>query len=326
MGIRYIVLIMLGVGAVVSVQGVAQLYGKSLKPSEQKRLTVTWQHRDVALFDTMLISWIASRPQKGAYHIQVRAHCCGNWSPWIDYAWWGVGEQHMFSFQLYKDMTRFLQGNKADGFGVRVYAKLGADLSEFRGIQVSTINSVEHTVLGVQEEHASCNLAVAGLSQIALPDERNTKICSPTSTTAVIRYIGDSVTIDPLCFADKVRDTRLDIYGAWALNVAQAAHELGAGWKTYVTHLSGVDELIKWLYRGYPVVVSIQGPIAGGARPYTGGHLLVVKGYNAATRQLLCMDPGFSDDQSTNVAYAEEDFVGAWRKRNGLAYIMCQVQ
>ncbi|HEV8052168.1 MAG TPA: C39 family peptidase, partial [Parachlamydiaceae bacterium] len=96
---------------------------------------------------------------------------------------------------------------------------------------------------------------------------------------------------------------------------------LGKKWHCWVQHLTGFDDIHARLRANMPVVVSVKGPLSGSALPYSEGHLLVVKGYNHKEKQVICMDPAFADNESTNVSYDLDDFMKAWSKRGCIAYI-----
>jgi hypothetical protein len=82
---------------------------------------------------------------------------------------------------------------------------------------------------------------------------------------------------------------------------------------------------IEWLWyslkQGRPVVVSLKGSLPGTLLPYTSGHLIVIKGYDAATQHFLCMDPAFPSDEQTDVAYPWQALMQAWENRHYLAYL-----
>lgn len=243
----------------------------------------------------------------------------------------GAHDQHTFkkklpeaSLNVYQDTLEILEGNKAAGFRIRILAKEGASLEHFRTLHVSAIDRSTHRVSALASENVTVDLEVAGLSQIALPDERYLRLCSPTSTTAVIRFLSNSADLSPLEFADNVVDSAFDIYGNWILNSAQAACELGDSWDCCVARLTTFNQIIGQLCKGYPVIVSIKGPLNGSARPYESGHLVVVKGYDSKKREVLCMDPAFPTNEQTHVNYALEDFISAWGRRQGIAYIFDQ--
>jgi hypothetical protein len=150
-------------------------------------------------------------------------------------------------------------------------------------------------------------------------------MCSPTSTSAVIQYL-QGCYIDPISFSSNVHDNAHDIYGNWILNTANAAAILGAGWHCWVQRLNGFDELYQQLEKRIPVVVSIKGPLEGAPLPYEEGHLIVVKGYDASKKCVLCMDPAYPTNTETNAEYPFEAFMHAWRRRRHLAYIFAKAE
>ncbi len=164
------------------------------------------------------------------------------------------------------------------------------------------------------------HLNAEGLSQMALKHPRNGSICSPTSTTAALRYLTQRA-IDPLDFAAHTRDHGFDIYGNWILSAAQASAELGNDWNCWVERLDGFSDIHQRLLRGFPVVISIRGPLQGSALPYEQGHLIVVIGYSPQERRVLCMDPAFPSETETLVSYDLDDLMQAWSRRGRVAYL-----
>jgi len=280
-----------------------------------------WEERGCIPFDELIVSWNASRPQHGDFFISISLWN-GKWSPWINYALWGAGKQLTFehkveNYRSYQDTLEVLDGRLVEGFRIKVEGPIEC----LRSLHASLRNTQTYRLIADCSLEDSIALDVPGLSQMALSDPRNKRICSPTSTAAVLRYFNCPVEI--IKFADKVRDEAFDIYGNWVLNIAQAAHELSS-FHCCVGRLAGIDEMLSFCRRGFPVVVSVKGPLAGSALPYEGGHLLVVRGYEANQKRLLCMDPGFPQDSLTQVSYPLSDFAAAWGRRQGLAYLFWQ--
>lgn len=147
------------------------------------------------------------------------------------------------------------------------------------------------------------------------------RICSPTSTTAVIRYLNHNNSLDPLQFAYRVRDQQFDIFGNWVLNTAQAFHELQGKWAVWVERLEGFQRVYDSLEKGVPVVISVQGPLAGSACDYSEGHLMAVIGYDAEKEEVICMDPAFRGREASSTRYALNDFLSAWARRGNVAYL-----
>ena len=305
----------------------SELMHRSLLEYEKKNNTFVWEETQLSSFDELIVSWNAERPESGFYLIQVSLFISA-WSPWLDYAYWGTNDQYTFKndlpdlgIQVYQDIIKVLRDNKATGFRVRIIAKEKEALDGLRTLHISAIDRSTHTVNFTPSENVSVNLKVMGLSQIALLDERRLSLCSPTSTTAVINFLSDTLPLSPLEFASYVVDSAFDIYGNWILNTAQASHLLGKSWECFVARLTSFNQIVDQLGKGYPVVVSIRGPLKGSALPYESGHLVVVTGYESKNQEVLCMDPAFPTDDLTHVKYPLNEFLTAWSRRQGTAYL-----
>lgn len=289
-----------------------------------------WKEEDLRPFSELIISWNAVRPTSGKLHFYVSVKT-DEWSPWLAYASWGTEEQSSDSsgvpgspVTVYQDTLTVAEGKQATGFQIKVVAEGDAYLEHVRGLHVY-INSDK--AQGPQELVSNLppvHLKVSGLSQMALDHVRHADLCSPTSTTAVTRYLTRDPSIDPVDFAQKVWDARFDIFGNWVFNVAQASTYLGGKWDCWVERLRGFESIHHYLQKGTPVVVSIRGPLTGSALPYAKGHLVVVVGYDPLEKKILCMDPAFPSNEETHVAYDSSDFILAWSRRGNLAYIFSE--
>jgi len=306
-----------------------EMYHRAVKSSERRASEIVWDVHKASSFDEFLLSWSSERPARGSFTFAISICVHHNWSPWFPYAVWGSQEQHLYGIQSSRDIRDFLNGRKASGFRVKVVATNGASFKSMRALHVTITDNNKHAVSSKLPETTTAVLEVPQISQIALELDDSTRICSPTSTAAAVSYLVPHHEIDVVEFAQQVFEPRAKLYGAWVLNTVQAAHELGRNWYCYVSRLGSLQDLVDQINRGYPIVVSIQGPIPGSARPtnenvkfaYESGHLLVVRGYDAVHKKVLCMDPAFHTDAETYVSYDAEDFITAWRRRNGLAYI-----
>lgn len=307
----------------------SELMHRSLLEYEKENDTFVWEETQLKPFDELIVSWDAERPLNGSYLIQVSL-LTSEWSPWLDYAFWSSYDQYTFknclpdfNIQVYQDAVEILQDHKASGFRIRIITD-NTTLDGFRTLHISAIDRQTHTVNYISSEDVFVNLEINGLSQIALSDERHFRLCSPTSTTAVINFLSGTLDLSPIEFADSVVDSTFDIYGNWILNTAQASHILGKSWHCFVARLTSFNQIIDQLMKGYPVVVSIRGPLSGGALPYESGHLVVVTGYDSESQEVFCMDPAFTTDDLTHVKYPLNEFLTAWSRRQGIAYIFNQ--
>ncbi len=286
-----------------------------------------WIEERLTPFDEMMLSWNAKRPLNGQYIFQVSVKVDDKWSEWMPYASWGsdgqagfLGEAKGFPAKVYQDAILVFDEKKATGFQIKVICEGRASLDDVYGLHVYTNSDVkEASSQAALKELVS--LDVGGLSQMVLDHPRHKSLCSPTSTTAVLRYLLKSSDINPIDFAQNSWDARFDIYGNWVFNVVHASSLLGPKWDCWVERLCGFSEIHQRLQKGSPVVVSVRGPLEGGAQAYAKGHLLVVTGYDPVDKKVLCMDPAFESDDKTKVAYPLSNFMEAWGRRGNIAYI-----
>lgn len=278
-------------------------------------------------FSEWMLSWSGQRPTEGSFVFYVRLFVDA-WSPWMPYAEWGKGVQTSFSFsdpsthvKVFQDAAEVLDGHKASAFQIKIESKEGASLHNLRALHVYTNGDKAGTAQPISYEGQPLELHLQGLSQMVLTHERNKDMCSPTSTTAVVRHLSNNQTIDPLVFASQVLDQGFNIYGNWVLNTAQAASLLTPHYNVFVERLQDFNSVIARLQNNTPVIVSVRGPLQGSATPYAQGHLLVITGYHPHARTVLCMDPAFPQDDLTHVSYDLDDFLTAWGRRGNVAYV-----
>jgi hypothetical protein len=110
--------------------------------------------------------------------------------------------------------------------------------------------------------------------------------CSPTSTSMVMAYwagrLGDPALNRPVPeVAAAVYDTVYGGNGNWPFNTAYAGQR---GLVGYVSRMSTLAQVERWIEAGIPVVASLAwapGELRNAAVPSTDGHLLVVVGFTA---------------------------------------------
>lgn len=287
-----------------------------------------WEGYPDQPFNKMIVSWNAHRPIDGDIIVSVMLKIEDDWSPWMNYMQWSSHGQTSFNssyeqahVKVYQDVVEMLDGHCATGYRVRLYTTGQDNLSLLWGLHVSTKSHLKKSVSKIETPTELMNLNVPAISQMTLPHPRFTDLCSPTSTSAVVQYLLKSEEVDPVGFSSLVWDRGFDIYGNWVLNVAQASHELGSKWQCWVAYLDGFEDILQSLKKKIPVVVSVRGPLLDSPCPYTNGHLLVVKGFNPQSGEVLCMDPGFPYDEDTRYGYPYADFVAAWQRGGQVAYL-----
>ena len=293
----------------------------------QGKIGEEWKEESLPAFDELMISWNAIRPAEGRFLFYVSVKI-DDWSPWLLYAAWGSDGQASFlsttqeaPVRVYQDALEVREGKKATGFQIKIVPEGYADLDHIQSLHVYTNSDRIQEPQQKISYSLPVHLHVPGLSQMILNHMRYKDLCSPTSTTAVSQYLSGNTAIDPVNFAQSAWDSGFDIFGNWVFNVAQASTELGQEWSCWVERLSGFDDIYERLHQGTPVVVSVRGPLPGGALPYAKGHLMAVIGFDPSEREVICMDPAFSSDAQTHVCYDLSDFVQAWSRRGRIAYV-----
>ena len=290
----------------------------------QKNSTTEWKEENLPEFDELILSWNAQRPTTGKYLFYIRLKV-EDWSPWLLYASWGCDGQTSYlqtakdtPLKVCQDIVGVMEGKKASGFHIKITQD--ASLDHIRSLHVYTNSDARQE----NEYKISCSspiyLEIPSLSQMMLNHSRHKDLCSPTTTTAVVRYLSNRA-IDPIHFAQWVWDRGFDLFGHWVFNVAQASAELGEKWECWVERLNGFDDIYQRLLQKTPVIVSVRGPLEGSACPYSQGHLMAVIGYDPCQQQVLCMDPAFPSHDQTHVRYHLPSFLQAWNRRGKIAYI-----
>ena len=170
------------------------------------------------------------------------------------------------------------------------------------------------------------SLAVPKRSQMIYPDG-GAVWCSPTSTSMVMAYWGE-VTNNPALIrtvptvVTGVWDYVYDGGGNWPYNTAYAA---AAGLEGKVVRMSSLAEVEQWTAAGVPVIVSIAyaaGELPGTPITKSSGHLLVIRGFDAAGN-VLVNDPAFPTNERVSTTYNRLAFEKVWLKySNATAYLI----
>lgn len=293
---------------------------------KHSRINPEWKEENLASFNELILSWNANRPIERELLFYVSVKTC-EWSPWLLYASWAGEDQSSFSnrdqkthVSIFQDTLEVVDGYKADAFRIKVMAQSETDLNNVHSLHVYTNGNKNQELNSIDCLDSIC-LKMSGVSQMTVDHPRCADLCSPTSTVIATRYLSDKCEIDPASFACSVWDKGFDIFGNWVFNVAQASTYLSPQWDCWVERLNGFHEIYQRLTQGTPVVVSIRGPLPGSALPYKGGHLMVVVGYDALLKRVICLDPAFPSDKETFVSYELFDFTQAWKRRGNVAYI-----
>ncbi len=312
------------------------LYQKKFSSKEigqnRTKKMLTFVKNKVSPFTQLIFSWNSFRPPIGSFefYAQVRNAKTKKWSSWHKMIEWGAQVQRSFASK-YDGISKYVyvrletgEKNHADAFRIKVASKDNACLSLLRGFAINVADfPLFKSELRNNELFKLSSVCIDGvptLSQFMQEHPRNDGLCSPTSCTILTSFFLRQQ-IDVLHFAEKAYDAGLDKYGSWPFNMA-CAFELCQGTVWFTTaRMNSFSELHRHLQKGIPVIVSIRGPIEGGAKPYLHGHLLVVIGYDAQEQAVICHDPAFAQNHETKVSYPLKSFLTCWEKSKRLAYL-----
>lgn len=295
-----------------------------------------WEEECNIPFDELILSWNALRPTIGhiTFYVSVKHN---DWSPWHRIAEWGADSQKTFTNQLNPYVhTKYVKVEMqrnifATAFKIKAVCAEGASKRSLNALFACISNMRlfrENKSLPAQP-----SLLVKGVpqqSQMVIDHPRARDLCSPASTSMIVQYFANKLygrkaplempnyVID---FAEKVHDDGvLGIYGNWPLNVAQA-HDASNGDIFYrVERLNSFNELYDYLSKEIPVAVSVR-RLKGGATPYSGGHFMVVVGWDSNAQSVICIDPAFKGNRKTLKRYHLFDFLSAWALSRNLSYI-----
>jgi hypothetical protein len=142
------------------------------------------------------------------------------------------------------------------------------------------------------------------------------RICLPTCTAMALPGGSDAAT-----FAEVVARCRhaSGIHGVWPLAVHTASRRGIVGCVEAITH---VDDIAPLLAAGCRVVASVRfadGELTGAPMPASAGHLVLVRGLDAA--RVHVNDPAAPDAAGVCRDYAREQFAGIWLRQRGACCI-----
>jgi hypothetical protein len=320
---------------VQSEQEWAHCYKKKFSDEQklQHRLLpqLTFGKQSISPFTQLVFSWNAYRPHRGYYKFlaQVRDASSHQWHDWHTMIEWGIHVQRSFFNETptgtkYQHVRLEIPTDKpADAFRIKIEAHDGADLSHLAALSVTVANFSEFKAENPTSLAHLSSVRVSGVgmqSQMVLDHPRKDVLCSPTSCSILSNYCSGAP-IDPVSFAARAYDVGLDAYGSWPFNTVTAYELCKGDFYFYVTRLNSFEHVVHHLNKNMPVVVSVRGSLEGAAKEYKNGHLLVIVGFDAQSKKVLCHDPAFETTAETAVSYPLSSFLKAWERSRRLAYI-----
>lgn len=277
-------------------------------------------------FKDLVGSWSAITSQKsGSVELQYRVKVEEEWSSYVTYGKWRYGDKNYNKDEITPDGliemetdTIFpLKGKSGSAYQYRVIFRRTENQESPKLLCVATAINLGLADNKPENIKESVVYDVPKLYQNQVPGIGGS-ICSPTSTTMLLKYYGHSFEglgykYEHEYMAHAVFDHGSDIFGNWVYNVAV----MGAvGEFAYVKRFTGPYELVEHLSNVGPVSLSVKGNMQGIYT--TGGHLLVCKGYKIVDGEyvFICNDPALS---YVEVEYTYETIKNVWRN---IAYVI----
>lgn len=290
--------------------------------------TLVINKENTPLFNQLVFSWNAFRPRDPfTFYVSIHDAHTKTWSEWYRMAEWGVTKQVSHKSPQdtpYNYVYVRMETNKqfADGYKLKIQVADKRDAALLHSCSVCISN------LSLFDKEDSATLVLPSIqikgvptfSQFAIEHPKNDALCSPTSCSMLVSYLQGSL-VDPLEFAEHSFDSGLGVYGSWPFNTAHAFEMAKGRYSFEVTRLPSFKQLHAYLIKKIPVIVSVRGPLVGSATPYAGGHLLVVVGWDNATKEVICHDPAFFPQELVVKKYPAADFLLAWERSRRLAYV-----
>lgn len=312
-----------------------QSYYLSLKNKRKSAITIVnsndciFTQKNIFPSTQVIVSWNALRPKHGYFTFWIQAHTQNNaWGKWHKMFQWGADATTQQSFLSASDgMTTYehvrLEAKKhlIDGFKIKVCAHDGADIRNVYGVTCSCSNYKSFKAESAKnyEQLVSVQLArVPHQSQFLLKHEDARVMCSPTSLSTFLQYITNKPS-NYLTSAQQVYDHGLRIYGSWPFNTAYA-NDYDRCHRYSVQRLQCFYDIYQRLRQKKPTIVSVRGSLKGAPQTYKNGHLILVVGYDAVTKSVICHDPAIKKDDIA-IKYPLASFLHAWESSRRLTYL-----
>lgn len=304
----------------------------------RSKAQITMAHPDTPAFTQLVLSFNSKELAQGHFSFFVQAKSKnGQWLEPHHMLDWGNGVARSYNSPGTLSSCHHVRlevPGMASGYRIRIQAHKGADLGALRALSIciSDMNKFSDQVPVIAGYNSVAVDAVQPYSQMKIDHARAPHMCSPTSLSMMLAFLLDEH-VNPAETAQGVYDGGLDAYGSWPFTVAyayQLCHKRQPSEQDWcywaVTRLPSFADLHAQLQRGIPVIVSVRGAIPGAAKAYPHGHHLVVTGYDARTRKVLCNDPAFDDASKVKVAYDVKPFLQAWARSYNLAIVVDTVR
>ncbi len=283
-------------------------------------------------FQDALLSWNVDAPEATSFVVELRVRAVDEepWSAWLHVGDWGAPPDEPRTVRcdggaIDVDFFRGERRFEAVQVRIRAFAREAGRALVLRRLTLC-LSDRERSVAplpALEPRPFGRVLDVPSRSQRAEDPTIAARICSPTSLAMLLEYRGAPASTAAV--AARAFDPAHDIYGNWPRNV-QAAWTFGV--PGYLTRMSDWAEVERSIAEGQPLVVSIaarQGELAGAPYERTGGHLLVLVGFDERG-DCVVNDPAAGEAATVRRVYRRSELESAWMGRGGTCYVLLPKQ
>jgi len=267
-------------------------------------------------------SFSALTTERGSVRFELSARIGGAWSPWV--ATVGLGPELFDSRRtdgpLSVDVDTFRTTTPVEAVRLRLRVRAADPSALLAAPWALTLSAADAGAPPASTTAARppVRLAVPPLSQMEAEPSLAHRICSPTCVAMVLDYWRRPVAVTAL--AREMFHPATDLYGVWPAAILAAARQGIAG---YLLRFPDWAAAAWCLARGLPVIASVRytaGELTGAAASATGGHLLVLAGYEDGVA--LVNDPAAPTAASVARRYAIDELRRVWLERAAVGYVL----
>jgi hypothetical protein len=288
-----------------------------------------------APFRELIPSWNAETPPGSWIEVRLRAQMAadGRWTRWYELGSWASdsGPERRQSVKDQRDADgrvstdTLMLGGPASAYQLALTLRASDPTAppsvSLAAVVASTPSSTAREMASSGAAHG-VTLTVPERSQMIYPNG-GPVWCSPTSTSMVMAYWGERLGEASLNrpvpeVAAAVYDVVYRGNGNWPFNTAYAGQH---GLTAYVSRMSSLVQVERWIEAGIPVVASLAwdpGELGNAAVPSTDGHLLVIVGFSPAG-DVVVNDPAADPRRGLSVrrVYPRSQVERLWLTHSG---------
>lgn len=305
---------------------------------------------DVPNFEYMVVSWNSDTPEGTWVEIQAKVlvnhwdeegQDKENWTDWLTWGRWSPfierasvsSEDLLAKISVDELIVKGQKGETANKVQLRVILHSNNHDAKptLRLLHGTLKNTLEGQAIDkefkdpVDISNLNKYIATPKFSQMIRDPKIANSICSPTTITMIMNGKGEEL------LPEEVAQNTYDFdygFGNWAFAMASVG---SYGYEAYVDYTT-IDGLKQEVAKGYPVGVSVKYsndpkksslPYVEGAPGITGGHLIVVTGFEKdkdGNEYVLVNDSFAPDNETVSRKYKLDQFQNAWSKK--VAYIV----